>query len=286
MDHHIYKKKKKWPQNYPKAKWTQNFALLFIYQSLCSSFGKKKFKGSHFRIQKWNFKRNLHAWRVPCTIKQVLPCAEKKRRSPLPERHNWTFPTLVWTRTRTPTPKQKDRAILWNSGPLSVTASTKNLLNIPKKSRGKRRRCVSFLILTWHHNHMLVKISSWKKRVRSIAVISYGPMNILGGEILESTSTLLPPAHLEPEGSEMGLMTWESPHTAQEWLCWDSTKQKPIPTYEIPIAAVGNWNPHSQHNRRLELQKVAHTAWLISFFIKTIFPYSPCSRKEQACSCK
>lgn len=36
-------------------------------------------------------------------------------------------------------------------------------LNIPKKSRGKRRRCVSFLILTWHHNHMLVKISSWKK---------------------------------------------------------------------------------------------------------------------------
>lgn len=54
---------------------------------------------------------------------------------------------------------------------------------------------------------MLVKISSWKKRVRSIAVISYGPMNILGGEILESTSTLLPPAHLEPEGSEMGLMT-------------------------------------------------------------------------------
>ena len=66
---------------------------------------------------------------------------------------------------------------------------------------------------------MLVKISSWKKRVRSIAVISYGPMNILGGEILESTSILLPPSHLEPEGSEMGLMTRESPHTAQEWLC-------------------------------------------------------------------
>lgn len=43
-----------------------------------------------------------------------------------------------------------------------------------------------------------------KKKVRSIAVISYGPMNILGGEILESTSTLLPPLSFRARGLRNG----------------------------------------------------------------------------------
>ena len=145
---------KKLPHKYSKENWIQNFTLFFIYQSLCGSFGKKKeFKGSHFRIQKQNFKRHLHMWTVPCTIKQV------KKKSPLPMRHNFISRLSLDKGLEPLLPNRRtgNSLQIWAS---FLTISSKNLLNMSKKSRGGKEMMCEFsasrlttIIICWLKFH-------------------------------------------------------------------------------------------------------------------------------------